>query len=34
MGECHYQSGNYEAMIIAETCRQVLKDAGVNPDRI
>jgi len=33
LGECHYQSGNYEAMIIAEACRQVLKDVGVNPER-
>ena len=34
MGECHYQSGNYEAMIIAEICSQALRDVGVNPDRM
>ncbi len=34
MGECHYQSGNYEAMVVAETCRQTLKDIGVEPERL
>lgn len=33
MGECHYQSGNYEAMVMAESVRQVLKMCGVNPER-
>jgi len=34
LGECHYQSGNYEAMIVAETCRQFLEDCGVDPERM
>lgn len=33
MGECHYQSGNYEALVMAETVRRILDTVGINRER-
>jgi F420-non-reducing hydrogenase iron-sulfur subunit len=33
LGECHYQVGNYDAIVTAHFGRRLLKNAGVNPDR-
>lgn len=33
MKECHYQVGNYDAMVMEHFSRKLLKEAGVNPER-
>ena len=33
MGECHYQVGNYDAIVTAGAVRRILAYAGVNPER-
>ena len=33
LGECHYQVGNYDAIVTEHYSRKLLIEAGVNPDR-
>lgn len=33
MGECHYQVGNYDAIVTAGAVRRILVHAGINPER-
>lgn len=33
LGECHYQVGNYDAIVTARFCRRILEHAGVKPER-
>ncbi len=33
LGECHYQDGNYHALITAAFVKEALAAAGINPDR-
>ncbi|MBW2569340.1 MAG: hydrogenase iron-sulfur subunit [Deltaproteobacteria bacterium] len=33
LGECHYQTGNYEALVVAELTRKLLEKAGVSTER-
>lgn len=34
LGDCHYQSGNYEALGTIRLCKLLLEAAGVNPKRV
>lgn len=33
MGECHYQVGNYDAIVTACATKKILIRAGINPER-
>ncbi|MFP3880487.1 MAG: hydrogenase iron-sulfur subunit [Dehalococcoidia bacterium] len=35
LGECHYVTeGNYDALSVMHICRKVLKEIGINPERL
>ncbi len=34
MGECHYQVGNYDAIITAHFTRKILAAIGIRPERL
>jgi hypothetical protein len=34
MGECHYQVGNYDAIVTSQVTRKVIEAAGVKPERL
>ena len=33
MGECHYQFGNFDAIVTARVTEKILEHAGINPER-
>lgn len=33
MGECHYQFGNFDAIVTARATEKILVHAGINPER-
>lgn len=34
MGECHYQVGNYDAIVTAQFSRKILEHSGIHPERL
>ncbi len=34
LGECHYISGNYEAQFVVAFAHEILKELGINPERL